>query len=83
MEQYGIFLGLPSDELRKRLTVMFPRNEYRSEVNEHNFSYGIGSLEVRGSPGQGVKWLPGMIWILGFGVLAAAAWALAKFLGVI
>jgi hypothetical protein len=45
--------------------------------------YGIGTLEVRGSMGGGVKWLPNLIWASVTVVVIVGAYYLAKYLGVI
>ncbi len=78
IEQYATFLGLESDDYRKKLASLFPRQD------QQEFTYGIGSVEMRGSPVHGgVKWMPGIIWTVTFIVLFGAAWMLAKSLGLL
>ncbi len=79
VEQYAIFLGLNTDDCRKQVASLFPRQEQSTQ----SFAYGIGSVEMRNSPGQGVKWLPSLMWIAGFGILLGAAWAFASYLGLL
>lgn len=72
VKQYAIFLGMDGDKIIKE----HPHAFAKSEAQE--FSYGIGTLEMRGNPGSGVKWFPNAIWILVSVVIVAAAWYLAR-----
>jgi len=77
-KQYATFLGLEIDYLMKNNPGAF-----RLPGEKHEFSYGIGTLEKRGSQSGGVKWFPNILWA---GVSAAVlilGWYLAKFLGVV
>ncbi|MEK7339558.1 MAG: hypothetical protein AABZ92_02450, partial [Verrucomicrobiota bacterium] len=56
-------------------------NLFFIQLNE--FSYGIGTLEVRGSMGGGIKWLPNLLWVAVAAFVLVIAWYLAKFLGVL
>ncbi len=56
---------------------------FRMPAEKHEFDYGIGLLETRGSVGGGVKWLPNLIWAAAAALVLIAAWYLAKFLGLI
>jgi cytoskeletal protein RodZ len=77
MKQYASFLGFDTEDLTKS----FP-NAFHMPAEKHEFSYGIGTLEVRGNAGGGVKWLPIFLWS-GFGsVILILAWYLAKALGI-
>lgn len=78
IRQYASFLGLDGETLVREHPEVFARPR-----REQEFSYGIGTLEVRGNPGAGVKWLPNVVWIAAFGVLIAIAWLTARYLGVI
>ncbi len=78
IRQYASFLGLDLKELSKEFPEVF------NPVKEkHDFAYGIGTLEVRGSMNGGVKWVPNLAW----GALACAvmaiAWYLSKYLNLI
>lgn len=77
-KQYAAFLGLDIDALARE----YP-HAFRMPTEKHDFSYGIGTLEVRGSMGGGVKWLPNLIWAGVASAIIVMAWYLAKFLGVI
>jgi cytoskeletal protein RodZ len=77
LKQYAVFLGIDGDRIVKDNAHLF----IRSGVQD--FSYGIGTLEVRGNPGSGIKWFPNALWICVFFLLLASAWFLAKFLELI
>ncbi len=78
MKQYAQFLGLDIDGMIRDNPATF-----RMQPEKHEFNYGIGTLEARGSMGGGVKWLPNLIWAGAAALLLVAAWYLAKFLGII
>ena len=78
MKQYANFLGIDMEAMIQENPHVF-----RMPAEKHEFSYGIGTLEVRGSMGGGVKWLPNLLWAGAAAVVLVAAWYLAKFLGVI
>lgn len=78
MKQYASYLGFDVDHLVREYPTAF-----KIVAEKHEFSYGIGTLEMRGNMGGGVKWFPNLLW----GGLAAAllvlAWYLARFLGLL
>ena len=76
-KQYASFLGLDGEQLVRDHPGLFGKPETQE------FTYGIGTLEVRGHPGSGVKWFPNFIWVLVFAGICLAAWYLAKFMGVL
>lgn len=76
-KQYASFLGIDGDGLVRQHPEVFNRPEAQ------DFAYGIGTLEIRGNPGAGVKWFPNTIWIAIFLGVVVAAWYLARFFGVI
>lgn len=77
VKQYALFLGLDGDKIAKDYPLIFSRPE------PQEFSYGIGTLEVRGNPGAGVKWFPNAIWVMATVVVLIAAWYLTKFFDLI
>jgi len=77
IRQYANFLGLDNEVLVKDHPEAF-----RQPVEKQDFAYGIGTLEVRGSPHGGVRWMPNLLWGGAFVLIAVAAWYFAKFLGV-
>jgi cytoskeletal protein RodZ len=77
MKQYAQFLGLDIDTLIRDNPAPF-----RMPAEKHEFNYGIGTLEVRGSMGGGVKWLPNLIWAAAVALVLVAAWYLTKVLGI-
>ncbi len=78
MKQYASFLGMDFDALVRETPHVF-----KIPHEKHEFDYGIGTLEVRGSLGGGVKWLPNFIWASAAAVVVVIAWYLAKYLGVL
>ncbi len=78
MKQYASFLGLDFESLVRE----YP-HAFKLQAEKHDFAYGIGTLEVRGSMGGGVKWFPNLLWALAVSVIIVLAWFLAKYLGVL
>lgn len=78
IKQYAQFLGVDIEEMIRQNPAAF-----RMPAEKHDFSYGIGTLEVRGSMGGGVKWLPNLMWAGAAAVVLVAAWYFAKFLGIL
>ena len=77
LRQYANFLGMDGDKV-----IRDNPEAFEAVSTKHDFSYGIGTLEVRGSLGGGVKWLPNLIWAaVSVGILVLAYY-LAKYLGV-
>jgi cytoskeletal protein RodZ len=78
MKQYAAFLGIDIESMIKENP-----HAFRMPAEKHDFSYGIGTLEMRGSMGGGVKWLPNLIWASVATVVIVIAWYFAKYLGLI
>ncbi len=72
VRQYAAFVGLDGDKL-----VTEHADIFRKPISQE-FAYGIGTLETRGGPGGGVKWIPNAFWILGMGFVAIIAYFVAK-----
>lgn len=77
MKQYAIFLGIDSESIVKEYPNLFNRPEAQ------DFSYGIGTLEVRGNPSAGVKWFPNAIWVIASVVVLSLAWYMARYFDLI
>ncbi len=78
IKQYISYLGLDIEKIAQEFPLAF-----KNVAEKHEFSYGIGTLEVRGSMGGGVKWFPNLMWAgLSAGVIVLA-WFLAKYMGII
>lgn len=73
VKQYAAFLGLDGEQIIKDYPEVFSRPETQE------FSYGIGTLEMRGNPSSGVKWFPNALWIGAFFSVFIAAWYLARY----
>lgn len=78
IKQYASFLGMDVEQIIRENPGAF-----RMPGEKHDFAYGIGTLEVRGSMGGGVKWFPNLLWAGLAAVVLVVAWYAAKFLGVI
>lgn len=76
IRQYASFLGLEHEKLGKE----FPE-AFRVPTEKQDFAYGIGTLEMRGAPHGGVRWLPNLIWGVGIAVVGIAAWYFGKLIG--
>lgn len=77
VRQYAAFLGLDGEQVIKDNPKVF------SPPEAQEFSYGIGTLEVRGNPGAGVKWVPNAVWVIASVVVLFLAWYFARFLELI
>ncbi len=77
LRQYAIFLGVDGDKIVRENPEIFAKAE------SQEFSYGIGTLEVRGNPGAGIKWFPNALWMTTFVLLLVCGWFMAKFFEVI
>lgn len=76
IRQYGSFLGYENEKLSKE----FPE-ALKIPLEKQEFSYGIGTMEVRSSPNAGIKWIPNLMKGLAVGSVIFCAWLFAKFLG--
>lgn len=73
LRQYANFLGIDGDAMIRE------NSKHFSRLENQEFSYGIGTLEMRGNPGAGVKWVPNVLWLIAFAVVFLIAWYLAKY----
>jgi cytoskeletal protein RodZ len=78
IKQYAIFLGLDVEKV-----MLDNPHAFKMPAEKHEFSYGIGTLEARGSLGGGVKWFPNLIWAAAAAVILVVAWYFAKYLGIV
>lgn len=74
IKQYASFLGLDGEQVIKDNSHLFLRN------TEQQFDFGIGTLEMRGTPGSSVKWMPNK-WILALGASLLGSWFLGYMFG--
>lgn len=77
LKQYATFLGIDGEKIVRENPEMF---KFHSLTE---FTYGIGTLEMRGNPGAGIKWFPNILWIGALVFVVGMAWYLARFLDVI
>ena len=76
IRQYGSFLGFNQDFLTKE----YP-DAFRITSEKQDFAYGIGTLETRGSPHGGGRFLPNIGWAVGIVLIGALAWYFGKLIG--
>jgi len=77
IKQYATFLGLDADRI-----VEENPGAFQMPSEKHDFSYGIGTLEVRNGMGKGIKWFPNVLWVGVSGIVLVLAWYLAHYLGI-
>ncbi len=77
VKQYATFLGVDGERIIRDHPEIFSRAE------SQDFAYGIGTLEVRGNPGAGIKWFPNALWVFAFALLLVVAWYLARYFEVL
>ena len=77
IRQYASFLGFDADKLSKD----YPES-FRLAPEKQDFAYGIGTLEMRGNPSGGIRWMPNLLWGSAILLVAICAWFFAKALGV-
>ncbi len=77
IKQYATFLGVDIDRIMQENPQAF-----KMPQEKHEFAFGIGTLEVRGSMGGGVKWFPNLLWASVAALTLVIAWYLAKYLGI-
>lgn len=76
-KQYASLLGIDGEKMIRDNPSLFGR------ADAQDFAYGIGTLEVRGNPGAGIKWFPNLVWIIAFLLICVAGWYLAEYMGVV
>lgn len=80
IKKYAAFLELDGDKLiGEHPAVLRLLTEKRPDSPD--FTLGIGTLEVRGSPGGEIKWLPNLFWVGLSVALILSGWFLARYLG--
>lgn len=76
IRQYANFLGYDQEKLGKE----YP-DAFRMVAEKQDFAYGIGTLEARGSPQGGIRWLPNLVWSVAVLFVVIAAWYFGKLIG--
>lgn len=71
-KQYANFLGIDGEAIVREYPDIFNKKELQE------FAYGIGTLEMRGNPGGGVKWVPNALLISAFMLLLLIAFYLGR-----
>lgn len=77
VKQYAVFLGIDGEAIIRQFPEVFSK-----KLDKQEFSYGIGTLEKRGTPGGGVRLFPNILWGAAFVMVLVIAWYLGKALGV-
>ncbi len=77
IRQYGSFLGFDTEKLAKEHPEAF-----RLAPEKQDFAYGIGTLEMRGNPHGGIRWMPNLLWGSAIFLVLICAYFLAKAVGI-
>ncbi len=77
LKQYAKFLGIDGEQMVRDNLELFVVKD------KQEFSYGIGTVEKRSTPGSSVKWFPNAVWALAFGAMIMAAYFIARYFEVI
>lgn len=80
ISKYATFLELDPERLLRDHPYVLKTLAEKSSFRE-DFTLGRGALEVRGSPGGEVKWLPNLMWVGLSLVGMVTLWFLARYLG--
>jgi cytoskeletal protein RodZ len=78
MKQYAAFLGIDIEAMIRENPQAF-----KMPGEKHEFTYGIGTIEMRGNLGGGVKWLPNLLWASVGVAVILLAWYFMKYVGLI
>lgn len=82
IKKYATFLELDGESLiQQHPAVLKVLTEKPQE--KQDFTFGISSIEVRGTPGGEVKWLPNLLWVGLSVAIILSAWFLARYFNVI
>lgn len=76
IRQYGGFLGFDMEKIHKEHPEAF-----RLAPEVQDFAYGIGTLEIRGNPHGGVRWMPNLLWGSAFILVGICGYFFAKAIG--
>lgn len=81
IKKYAFFLGLDGEKLLRERPFLMKILSDR-QVDPQTFAYGLGSIEIRGSPGGEIKWMPNLVWV-GVSVLVIlTGWFIARYFGI-
>jgi len=81
IKKYATFLEMDGEELMQQYPYVMQLLQSNQSSSE-DFSFGIGSLEVRNSPGSDIKWLPNLMWVVLSVAVILGGWFIARSLGV-
>jgi cytoskeletal protein RodZ len=77
IRQYGSFLGFDMEKVAKEHP-----DAFRLAPEKQDFAYGIGTLEMRGNPHGGIRWMPNLLWGSAIFIVIICAYFLAKAVGI-
>ena len=78
LKQYANFLNMDIKPIVQKYPAIFqPSHEL------HDFSFGIGTLETRGSTGGGIKWWPSLKWGLALAAIVIIGYTIGKTIGIL
>lgn len=78
IKKYATFLELDAETFQRENAALFKffKDLPKSSVD---FPLGVGTFEVRGTPGSEVKWLPNVLWVLLSAAVILIAWFTARY----
>lgn len=80
IKKYASFLEIDGEQLIQQYPYVVQLLQHHPVTGEE-FPLGIGSLEMRNSPGSDVKWLPNLLWVILSVVVILGGWFFARTLG--
>jgi cytoskeletal protein RodZ len=80
IKKYAAFLELDGDQLMQQHPYVMKVLTAKHHENQ-DYSFKLASVEVRGSPGREVKWLPNLLWVIFPVLIILAGWFIARYFG--
>jgi cytoskeletal protein RodZ len=81
IKKYAAYLEMDGDQLISKYPTV-KRILSEKIADQDNLSF-LSAIEVRGSHGSDVKWLPNLMWVGASALCILAVWSMIKYLGFI
>ena len=81
LKQYAEYLEMDFESLLSQYPAALQGPREMAQTSD--FSFGIGTLETRGSLGGGIKWLPSLFWALGAAAIIIIGYTTLKAIGLL
>ncbi len=82
IKKYATFLELDVEHLIHEYPTVL-KQVVDSTPERSEFTWGLGSVEVRGGGAHEIKWLPNVLWVGLSVIFILAAWFLLKYFGIL